>query len=133
MAAQGDAYGGQMTLADAYSGKWWVDESVLVQIAGRLERAGWLTDTERRQAWPAQYRALTALCDDWNDMSEMFALELPLDEHIEGLVGVVKDQPQFSPKDPQRRSDARRILPGGAEQVFFKVKDPTWVRQVHLW
>lgn len=121
-------------LARAYGGEWWADESVLIDIAQKLERAKyWTSATERQRAWPAQYRALTALCGDWNDMSEMFKLELPPGEQIEGLAGPAKEQPEFSATDPHARHNANRVLVGGAEQVFFKVKNPLWVHKVNLW
>ena len=119
--------------ATAYSGQWWADETVLLQISGRLERAQWMSEAEHLLAWPAQYRALTALSCDWNDMSEMFVLELPVGEELEGLVGLAREQPEFSVKDPMGRHDAKRILQGGAEQIFFKAKNPLWVRQVQVW
>jgi hypothetical protein len=60
-------------LANAYSGRWWADENVLIQIANRLATAeNWMTSGELKRAWPAQYRALMALSRDWNDMSEIF-------------------------------------------------------------
>jgi hypothetical protein len=127
-AAGRDASG---SLADAYSGTWWADEAVLFQIAGRLSTAQlWMTADERQRAWPAQYRALMALCEDWNDMSEIFALEIPAGETLEGLVGPAAAQPEFSVKDPLGRHNPRRVLSGGAEQVFFRVKNPFWVREI---
>jgi len=120
--------------AAAYSGQWWADETVLLQIGSHLEVAQlWMSSDERLRAWPAQYRALTALSGDWNDMSEMFVMELPAGEELEGLVGPAREQAEFSAKDPLGRHDANRVLPGGAEQIFFKVKNPLWVRRVHLW
>jgi hypothetical protein len=121
-------------MARAYGGEWWADESALIEIAQKLERAKyWMTRPEKERAWPAQYRALTALSVDWNDMSEMFVLELPVGEEIEGLVGAAKEQPEFSIGDPHGRHNPNRILVGQAEQVFFKVKNPLWIYKVNLW
>ena len=121
-------------LGRAYGGEWWADESVLIEIAQKLQRAEyWMTQSERQKAWPAQYRALTALCEDWNDMSEMFKLELPAGESIEGLAGPAKEQPEFSATAPHGLHNPNRILIGGAEQVFFKVKNPLWIQKVQLW
>jgi hypothetical protein len=138
-----DARGRQ---ANAYGGAWWADENVLIAIAGRLERAAWLDAAERRRAWPVQYRVLTALCEDWNDMSEMFVLALPAGEVVEALAGPAAAQPEFSASDA--RHDPNRILAGGdprltrrkgysaagpIEQVFFTVKNPLWIEPVRLW
>jgi hypothetical protein len=121
-------------LARAYGGEWWADESVLLEIARKLESAQhWMTNSERERAWPAQYRALTALSRDWNDMSEMFMLELPVGEKIEGLAGLAKEQPEFSVYDPMKRHDPNRVFVGNAEQIFFKVKNPLWIHKVNLW
>lgn len=121
-------------LGRAYGGEWWADESALMEIAQNLERAKyWMTKSERERAWPAQYRALTALCEDWNDMNEMFKLALPPGEEIEGLVGPAKEQPEYSVYDPMGRHNPNRILVGGAEQVFFKMKTPLWIQRVLLW
>ena len=121
-------------LANAYSGRWWADENVLIQIANRLATAeNWMTSGELKRAWPAQYRALMALSRDWNDMSEIFQLELPAGATLEGLAGTAREQPEFSVKDPLGRHRPNRFLTGGAEQVYFKVKNPFWVRRVHLW
>lgn len=120
--------------ARAYGGEWWADEGVLIEIARRLERSKyWVTHAERQKAWPAQYRALTALCEDWNNMDEIFALELPAGDQLEGLAGTAREQPEFSIYDPRGRHHPDRILVGGAEQVFFKVKNPLWIHKVNLW
>ena len=68
-----------------------------------------------------------------NDMSEIFQLELPAGATLEGLAGTAREQPEFSVKDPLGRHRPNRFLTGGAEQVYFKVKNPFWVRRVHLW
>jgi hypothetical protein len=66
-------------------------------------------------------------------MSEMFVLELPVGEEIEGLAGAAKEQPEFSIGDPHGRHNPNRTLVGQAEQVFFKVKNPLWIHKVNLW
>ena len=129
--AAGHEASGQLT--NAYSGRWWIDEGVLLEIANRLDRASCLSDQEQAQAWPAQFRALTAVSEDWNDFSEIFELKLPPNESIEGLAGIVKTQPQYSVNDPHGRHNPNRVLLGGGEQVFFKVKNPLWIERVHLW
>jgi hypothetical protein len=112
-------------MASAYGG-WWVDETVLMQIYGRLDQyKGWLDDRVLKSAMPAQYRALTALCEDWNDMREVFVLELPGTDEVEAIAGPTKPQPQRSSLNPALPTTP--MLRGGAEQIFMKVKNPLWV------
>jgi len=110
-------------------GEWWTPEEVLSRIVTRLDQyEGWLRADELRKAVPAQYRGLAAICRDWNDLSEIWELSLPPGEVLQGLVGQAREQPEYSHLDPKRRTTP--MLAGGAEQVFFKVKNPFWVRRV---
>lgn len=135
-------------LARAYGGGYWADENVLLAIAKRLERTPWLTTNEQKAAWPAHYRALTALSHDWNDMSEMFVLSLPEGDILDGICGPAKAQPEFSKDSSLGQHSPSRTFPGGdlksrrllgylgddpIEQVFFKVKNPLWIERVQLW
>jgi hypothetical protein len=124
-------------LASAY-GSWWADELVLARIGSQLEKfETWLPPEMLKQAWPSQYRGVTALCEDWNDMREMFKMKLPAGETIEGLVGPTAPQPQRSKMNPKARNTP--MLRGGAEQVFFKRSEtlsrinPLWVYSTKLW
>ena len=134
-AAGWDATKGAM--ASAY-GSWWADALVLAKIGERIEQfEGWLPDALLRQAWPAQYRGVAALCEDWNDMREMFKLELPASDEIVGLAGMAAAQPQRSTMDA--RSKLTPMLPGGGEQVYFKRTptlnsvNPLWVYPTQVW
>jgi adenylate kinase family enzyme len=111
---------------------------VLAKIGSQLEKfEGWLPSELLRQAWPAQYRGAAALCEDWNDMREMFKLELPVKEEIVGLVGIAARQPQWSKMDAS--SKRTPMLSGGGEQVYFKRTrtlnsvNPLWVYPTQLW
>ncbi|MBK1695473.1 hypothetical protein CKO09_12100 [Chromatium weissei] len=134
-AAGWDAKRGQM--ASAY-GSWWADEAELLKINQKIDMfESWLPEDLLRRAIPAQYRGATALCDDWNDMREMFKLVLPVQDEIEGLVGVTASQPRLSTLSAQSRSTP--MLEGGAEQVFFKKTNtlnsvnPLWIYPERLW
>lgn len=129
-AAGWDARSGRM--ASAY-GSWWADEAALARIGERLALyKGFLPPELLRLAWPAQFRAAAALCEDWNDLRELFVLDLPAREELTGVVGPAAPQPLRSRQDPARRDT--RMLPGGIEQVFFKrtrtlnAVNPLWVR-----
>lgn len=115
---------GNGALASAY-GQWWVHQSVLAAIRARLEQfEGWLPASMLRDAVPARYRALAAICRDWNDLSEVVCLEVPADKAIEALAGTTAPQPI----DAARRHDPNvATLPGGAEQCFIKAVNPLWV------
>lgn len=130
-----DATKGQM--ASAY-GSWWADSLVLARIGNQLDMfEKWLPPELIRQAWPAQYRGLAALCEDWNDMREMFRMELPFKEELFGLAGQAAPQPQNSKMNPKARTTP--MFKGGGEQVYFKKThtlnsiNPLWVYQTHLW
>jgi hypothetical protein len=124
-------------LASAY-GSWWADSLVLAQIGNQITMfEKWLPTDLLRRAWPAQYRGATALCENWNDMKEMFRLDLPASEAIFGLAGLAAAQPQFSRRDPASRKTP--MFAGGAEQIYFKRTptlnsvNPLWVQSTVLW
>jgi len=124
-------------MASAYGG-WWVEETILAQMGAKITQfENWLPKNLLAQAWPIQYRGMTALCEDWNDMREMYKLELPNGEIIVGLVGLVAPQPQRSSLNPVARSTP--FFQGGAEQVYFKRTknlnsiNPLWVYPIRLW
>ncbi len=134
-AAGWDSTRGKM--ATAY-GSWWADEQVLARIGNTLQQfETWLPKELIQKAWPAQYRGMSALCEDWNDMREMFKLELPPSDEITGLVGVAAPQPRTSSLNPRGRTTP--MFKGGGEQVYFKRTgvansvNPLWVHSVVLW
>ena len=66
-AAGWDSTRGEM--ASAY-GSWWADEMVLAEIGKKIDMfESWLPGHLLNKAWPAQYRGVTALCEDWNKKS----------------------------------------------------------------
>lgn len=130
-------------MADPY-GCWWVDETALAAVYSQIARLdmfeGWMPPEilAHVKSLPMHYRALTAVCEDWNDFREQVLLELPSNEVLIGLAGAVEPQPLRSSMD--RASRKTPWLPGGVDQVFFKraTKDekninPFWVRWVKLW
>ena len=125
------------SMASAY-GSWWADELVLAEIGKKIDMfESWLPGHLLNKAWPAQYRGVTALCDDWNDMREMFKMDLPSNQEITGLVGIAASQPQKSNLNSKAKKTP--ILKGGGEQVYFKRThtlnsvNPLWVYQIKLW
>ena len=130
-------------MADPY-GCWWIDEAVLGAIYSKIARLdmyeGWIPPDllNRIKSLPMHYRALTAVCTDWNDFREQVALKLPHGEEIIGLSGGIAPQPLRGSMD--RNSSKTPWLPGGLEQVFFKRANaienninPLWVHWIKLW
>ena len=113
-------------IARAYGGPWWVSQTVLADVHQHLcTYDGWLSQQEIDRALPALYRSITALCEDWNDMSEIFRLTLPAGDRLEALVGATKRQPQVSTMN--KLDPSTPWLRGGAEQIYIKVKNPLWI------
>jgi hypothetical protein len=135
---------GRQRMADPY-GCWWIDETALAQIATQISRLdqfeGWMSPEQLRlvQSMPLHYRALTAICEDWNDFREQVVMRLPPGETIVGLTGSTAPQPVRSTLDRQSRQTL--WLPGGLEQVYFKRGNrggtaginPLWVYFEKLW
>lgn len=135
-------------MADPW-GCWWIEEQTLHAIYTKISRLdmfeGWMPpDMLRRvKSLPMHYRALTAVCTDWNDFREQIELRLPANEELIGLCGMVAPQPLKSTMNPKSRKAP--ILPGGIEQVYFKRGNanrkniiapninPFWVRWIKLW
>jgi len=131
-------------MADPY-GCWWLDEASLHTIFAKIERLdmfeGWMPADvlSRAKSLPLHYRALTAVCEDWNDLREQVVLTLPHGQELTGLCGRIASQPLRS--SLSRSSPKTPWLPGELEQVFFKRAirreerniNPLWVHWVQLW
>ena len=130
-------------LTDPY-GCWWIDETTLNTIYAKIARLDMFTKwmppdvLSRIRTLPLHYRALTAVCEDWNDFREQVVLNLPPNEDLIGLCGTIAPQPLRSSMDHASRNTP--WLPGGVEQIFFKRAsatekniNPLWVHWVKLW
>jgi hypothetical protein len=108
-----------------YKPNYWVDGSVL---ANALERAGqfegFLSDAEISRAAKSYYRELTAICRNWNPLTdtELWKVQLRGGETLEGLEGPIAAQPTFAatPTEPATAS----IFRGGGIQVYLNPKTP---------
>ena len=104
-------------------GQGWTSEEVLDRVRMRLNQfEGSLSADEIRKSVLAQYRAPAAICRDLSDLSEIWELSLHSGQALQGLVGQALEQQMHCHLDPKRRKTP--MLVGGAEQVFFKVKNP---------
>jgi len=130
-------------MADPY-GCWWIDETALTAMYSKIGRLdmfeGWMTPDvlARIKSLPLHYRALAAICEDWNDFREQLKLILPQGEELTGLCGTVAPQPLKSTMS--RTFSKTAWLPGGSEQLFFKRGtaserniNPLWVHWINLW
>jgi hypothetical protein len=77
--------------------------------------------TDRRDVIRECLREVTAVTTEWNAMTEIWCLALPAGASLTGLASTVRPQPKF------RARPVRSQLVGGAEQVYFVVKNPLWV------
>lgn len=114
------------TMARAYGGAFWVDERVFSIIDANLSQyVGWLSAKELASAERAKYRALTAVCEDWNDLREYHEMRVPEGETFDGLAGAIRKQPIQSKMDAANAKTP--MLTGGFEQIFLKVRNPLWI------
>lgn len=115
-------------LANPYAG-YWVRDSILAPIYRRLGQFdGWLQQQDLSAMAEWRYRALTAVCINWNNFSEFAELRLPAGETVPCLIGPVAPQPLHQSMD--RALATTPVMRGGAEQIFFRGGDasPFWIR-----
>ncbi len=111
---------------DIYSGGWWFEEELIARIEKELSRIS-LPVEQQKSVTKNRLRAALAICKDWNSLEEIWILEIPQGDRLTGLIGTARSQPVYSSSHAEH--DPSKILPGGAEQVFFPVKNPLWVRK----
>jgi hypothetical protein len=119
------------SVEEDFGGAFWAEENVLVQIALEIERSeDWKHPMEGSHAWPLYLRALTALQTDWNSSCRILALQLPLGNKIDALLGFPYLSPNFFAKEP----DGQAVLyPVRVEQLFIKWTPTSWIFEVPLW
>jgi hypothetical protein len=110
----------------AYSGEWWFDADLLSRIEAAYSRI-YFQSADKKRAIRDMLRELLAVSTEWNTITEVWALALPAGEKISGYVG--KGTPQKLFADLPLSAEGNRMLVGRAEQVFFPVKNPLWVKQ----
>ncbi|MDQ3951126.1 MAG: hypothetical protein M3282_12400 [Gemmatimonadota bacterium] len=110
----------------AYSGAWWFDADLLSGVEAAFSRV-YFQSADKKRAIRDMLRELLAVSAEWNAMTEVWALAVPPGEKISGYVG--KGAPQKLFADLPLPAKGNRMLVGQAEQVFFPVKNPLWVKQ----
>jgi hypothetical protein len=109
-----------------YSGEWWFDVAILDSLDAAYSRI-YFNALDKKQALRDMLRELLAISNEWNKISEVWALELPSGQNIRGYVGPGNPQKLFA--DLPLTEKGNRMLVGQAQQIFFPVKNPLWVKQ----
>jgi hypothetical protein len=108
-----------------YSGEWWFDASLLDTLETAYSRI-YFTAQNKKRVLRDMLRELLAIANDWNKISEIWALELPGGQVIRGYCGPGSPQKLFANLPLSHKGN--RMLVGKARQVFFPVKNPLWVK-----
>jgi hypothetical protein len=109
----------------AYSGEWWFDARLLDTLETAYSRI-YFTAQDRKRVLRDMLRELLAIAIEWNKISEIWVLELPIGEVIRGYWGLGSPQKLFA--NLPLSDKGNRMLLGKARQVFFPVKNPLWVK-----
>lgn len=108
----------------AYRGAWWFDASILDELDVVFSRT-YFSYADRNRAVRDMLREVLAVSEEWNTISEVWALELPAGEMLRGYYGPGNPQKLFANLPLTDR--ANRMLVGKMQQVYFPVKNPLWV------
>ena len=109
-----------------YSGEWWFDAGLLDGLDAAYSRI-YFSSADKKQALRDMLRELLAVANEWNKITEVWALELPAGQTIRGYTGPGTPQKLFA--DLPLTAKGNRMLVGKAMQVYFPVKNPLWVKQ----
>jgi hypothetical protein len=109
----------------AYEGEWWFESDLLDSLKQAFSRI-YFRSADRKAALRDMLRELLAISKEWNDMTEVWALELPPGEMLVGYSGAGSPQKLFGGVPLTEKGN--RMLVGKARQIFFPVKNPLWVK-----
>ena len=112
------------TTRKLYGGEWWFDASLLNTLETNYSRI-FFTSAERKRVIRDMLRELLAISTEWNQIAEVWALELPPGQNLKGYSGLGLPQKLFNALPLTAK--ANRLLVGKARQVYFPVKNPLWV------
>jgi hypothetical protein len=110
---------------NAYGGEWWFEADLLDNLEQAFSRI-YFGSADRKAALRDMLRELLAISKEWNDMTEIWALELPPGEMLVGYSGAGSPQKLFGGVPLTEKGN--RMLVGRARQIFFPVKNPLWVQ-----
>jgi hypothetical protein len=109
----------------AYGGEWWFEADLLDNLEQAFSRI-YFRSADRKVALRDMLRELLAISKEWNEMTEIWALELPPGEMLVGYSGAGSPQKLFGGFPLTEKGN--RLLVGKAKQIFFPVKNPLWVK-----
>lgn len=109
----------------SYSGEWWFDPSLFDALNAAYSRI-YFTAADKKVALRDMLRELLAISNEWNRISEVWALELPPGQTIRGYSGPGNPQKLFD--NLPLNAEGNRMLVGKARQIYFPVKNPLWVK-----
>lgn len=108
-----------------YTGEWWFDAGLLDTLEAAYSRI-YFNTADKKRALRDMLRELLAIANEWNKITEVWALELPPGQTIRGYSGPGNPQKLFA--NLPLTAEGNRMLVGKAKQVYFPVKNPLWVR-----
>lgn len=109
----------------AYSGEWWFDADLFHRLEAIYARI-YFHSADKRTAIRDMLRELLAITTEWNAITEVWALHVPVEERLVGYVGKGAPQPLLGSLPPSAKGN--RMLVGQAEQIFFlPAYNPLWV------
>lgn len=114
------------TTRNVYAGEWWFDASILDTLEKNYSRI-YFSTPDRKRVIRDMLRELLAISTEWNQITEVWALELPAGQPLKGYTGAGRSQQLFAHLSPT--ATGNRMLVGRAMQVYFPVKNPLWVKQ----
>jgi hypothetical protein len=109
-----------------YSGEWWFDCAILDSLRTAYSRI-YFKEQEKKRVLRDMLRELLAISNEWNRISEVWALEVPAGQVLRGYAG--PGNPQKLLANLPLSAEGNRLLVGKARQVFFPVKNPLWIKE----
>jgi hypothetical protein len=107
-----------------YGGEWWFEGDLLDNLDRAFSRI-YRNSAERKVVLRDMLRELLAISAEWNEVTEIWALDLPEAETLVGFAGSASPQKLFGGVPLTEKGN--RMLVGNATQIFFPVKNPLWV------
>ncbi len=108
----------------SYSGEWWFDASLLNTIESAHSRL-YFNTADKKRALQDMLREVLAVSYEWNPMTEIWALALPVGQSLAAYTGPGNPQKLFA--DLPLSEQGNRMLIGKARQIYVPVKNPLWV------
>ena len=109
-----------------YSGEWWFDAGLLDTLDAAYSRL-YFSAPDKQRVLREMLRELLAVSNEWNRMTQVWALDVPPGQTIRGYSGAGSPQQLFA--NLSLTAKGNRMLLGKARQFFFPVKNPLWVKQ----